>query len=161
MHYTELDTPALLIDKRIMEENIDNMQSFADRNAVRLRPHTKTHKMSSLAKMQEAAGAKGITVAKVGEAEVMASEGLSDIFIANEIVGEQKLSRIRAFAEDIDISFGIDSIFQVDEIERVFEGSSKKAQVLIEIEVGENWKSTAGGNLNDGKIYLCKLRHCA
>ena len=137
MHYTELDTPALLIDKRIMQENIDSMQSFADRNAVRLRPHTKTHKMSSLAKMQEAAGAAGITVAKVGEAEVMASVGLSDIFIANEIVGEQKLSKIRALAESIDISFGIDSIFQVDEIERVFDGASKKAQVLIEIEVGE------------------------
>lgn len=137
MHYTSLDTPALLIDKRVMENNIANMQRTADSNKVALRPHTKTHKMSKLAKMQEHAGASGITVAKVGEAEVMASRGLSDIFIANEIVGEQKLSRIRHLAESIDISFGIDSIHQVNEIERVFEGAADKAQVLIEIEVGE------------------------
>lgn len=137
MHYTELDTPALLIEKRIMENNIADMQHTAEENGVALRPHTKTHKMTHLAKMQEAAGATGITVAKVGEAEVMASEGLSNIFIANEIVGEQKLARIRKLAETIDISFGIDSIHQVNEIDRVFEGANKKAQVLVEIEVGE------------------------
>lgn len=137
MHYTELDTPALLIDKKIMEKNIEKMQRTAERNKVTLRPHTKTHKMSRLAEMQETAGAAGITVAKVGEAEVMASRGLSNIFIANEIVGEQKLARIRKLAESIDISFGIDSIPQLNEIERVFEGASEKAQVLVEIEVGE------------------------
>lgn len=60
----------ITIDQCIMEKNIENMQRFVQRNEVRLRPHTKTHKMSSLAKMQESAGAKGITVAKVGEAEM-------------------------------------------------------------------------------------------
>lgn len=137
MHYTELDTPALLIDRPVMENNIRDMQGAVDRNKVALRPHTKTHKMSALAKMQVASGASGITVAKVGEAEVMASEGLGNIFIANEIVGEKKLARIRTLAETIDISFGIDSIYQVQEIESAFEGAGKKAQVLVEIEVGE------------------------
>ncbi|WP_411844397.1 alanine racemase [Salinicoccus sp. HZC-1] len=137
MHYTELETPALLIEKTVMENNIKDMQNTADKNKVSLRPHTKTHKMSTLARMQTEAGASGITVAKVGEAEVMASEGLGNIFIANEIVGEQKLARIRKLAETIDISFGIDSIYQVQEIESVFEGADKKAQVLVEIEVGE------------------------
>lgn len=137
MHYAELDTPALLIDKSIMANNIENMQNTAESNKVALRPHTKTHKMSRLAKMQEEAGGSGITVAKVGEAEVMASRGLSNIFIANEIVGVRKLSRIRSLAETMEISFGLDSIPQVNEIERAFEGANKKAQVLVEIEVGE------------------------
>lgn len=137
MHYLELDTPALLIDKDIMLNNCRIMQDYANRNNVALRPHTKTHKMSKLALMQEELGAKGITVAKVGEAEVMAYKGLKDIFIANEIVGEAKLLRICKLAEAIDISFGLDSIAQADLIEKAFEGSKKQAVVLIEIEVGE------------------------
>lgn len=138
MNYMELETPALLIDKDQVLDNIRFMQAYADKYKVNLRPHTKTHKMVDLAKMQVEAGAQGITVAKVGEAEVMAEGGITDIFIANEIVGEAKLDRIRALNRRINIAFGIDSIEQVKAIERVFEGEEKQAQVLIEIEVGEN-----------------------
>lgn len=137
MHYLELDTPALLIDKDIMLNNCRSMQDYANCNKVALRPHAKTHKMSKIAHMQVELGAKGIAVAKVGEAEVMSEKGLKDIFIANEIVGEAKLFRIRKLAEKIDISFGLDSIAQADLIEKAFEGSKKQAVVLIEIEVGE------------------------
>lgn len=137
MKITELDTPALLIDREIMMDNIRFMQSYADKYNVKLRPHTKTHKMPKLAKLQLEAGAKGIAVAKVGEAEVMAANGLKDIFIANEIVGEAKLERIKELSKSIDISFGIDSIPQAEMVERAFAGAAKKAQVLIEIEVGE------------------------
>jgi D-serine deaminase-like pyridoxal phosphate-dependent protein len=138
MNYLDLDTPALLIDEEIMQSNLRRMQAYADRCGVALRPHTKTHKMSRLALMQVDLGAKGIAVAKVGEAEVMAARGITDIFIANEIVGEIKLSRIRQLAREIEISFGLDSIAQADLIEKAFEGSQKPAVVLIEIEVGEN-----------------------
>lgn len=138
MKYLELDTPALLIDREIMEKNCQDMQEYADRQGVVLRPHTKTHKMSRLALFQEDKGAKGITVAKVGEAEVMASKGLKDIFIANEIVGEVKLRRVRALAKEIDISFGLDSIPQAKMVDAAFEGAEKKGRVLIEIEVGED-----------------------
>ena len=138
MNYLQLDTPALLINKNIMLNNLKHMQDYANEKSVALRPHTKTHKMSKIALLQEELGAKGIAVAKVGEAEVMAANGLKDIFIANEIVGEIKLFRIRKLAETIDISFGLDSIAQADMVEKVFEGSKKKANVLIEIEVGEN-----------------------
>ena len=93
-----------LIDKDIMLNNLKHMQDYANEKKVALRPHTKTHKMSKLALLQEELGAKGITVAKVGEAEVMAANGLRDIFIANEIVGETKLSRVKKLAETIDIS---------------------------------------------------------
>lgn len=137
MRVTDLDTPALLIDKDIMLRNLKDMQDYADCRGVALRPHTKTHKSSRLALLQEKLGAKGITVAKVGEAEVMAANGLNDIFIANEIVGETKLLRIRKLAEKVDISFGLDSIAQADQVESAFSGFGKKAEVLIEIEVGE------------------------
>jgi len=138
MKIQAIDTPALLIDREKMLENLKHMQAFADKHKVSLRPHTKTHKMPALAKLTEKYGAKGIAVAKVGEAEAMAAAGLKDIFIANEIVGNIKWERIRKLAETIDISFGVDSPVQVEGIERVFANESRPAEVLIEIEVGEN-----------------------
>lgn len=138
MNYKDLDTPSLIINREIVMDNIKFMQDYADRHNVALRPHTKTHKMPYLAKIQRDLGAKGITVAKVGEAEVMAENGLDDIFVANQIVGAEKLERVKRLAQSINISVGIDCIEHVQAIEKAFEGESKKAQVLIEIEVGEN-----------------------
>lgn len=137
MNYLGLDTPALIIDQEIMMKNIHFMQDYANRQGVNLRPHTKTHKMPRIAKIQEAVGAKGITVAKVGEAEVMAANGLTDIMIANQIVGPTKLHRVRKLAESIDVSFGIDSIEQTKLVEIAFADALKPAHVVIEIEVGE------------------------
>lgn len=137
MNDIQVDTPALLIDRKILKQNITSMQEYADRKGVNLRPHTKTHKMPKLAKMQMEAGAAGITVAKVGEAEVMAEAGIRDIFIANQIIGRSKVGRIRKLSESVSISFGVDSIYSVKEIDEVFEGADEKANVMIEIEVGE------------------------
>ncbi|AHM57938.1 D-threonine aldolase (plasmid) [Peptoclostridium acidaminophilum DSM 3953] len=154
MKYYELDTPALLIDNEIMTENCRLMQKYADKYNVALRPHSKTHKMSRLARMQEEMGAKGIAVAKVGEAEVMAANGLRDIFIANEIVGDIKLNRIKKLSETVNISFGLDSIAQAEMVERVFEGSKRPAHVLIEIEVGEERSGVI-----DKEDYIALLKH--
>ena len=76
MKYKELDTPTLLIDREILMDNLDYMQAYADSNRVALRPHTKTHKMPFIANLEVERGASGITVAKVGEAEIMAANGL-------------------------------------------------------------------------------------
>lgn len=158
MKYYELDTPALLIDREILMDNLKYMQDYASRNNVRLRPHTKTHKMPYIAKIQCDLGACGIAVAKVGEAEVMAENGLSDIFIANEIVGQQKLERIRKLAESINISFGIDTPCQVEDIERVFSKTNQTANVLIEIEVGENRSGII--EEHDFKTLLQSIKSC-
>ena len=138
MEYFELDTPSLLIDKDILLLNLKSMQDFALSNKVELRPHTKTHKMPYIAKLQVEQGSCGIAVAKTGEALVMAENGLSDIFIANEIVGDKKLERICKLADKITISFGVDSIYQILEAEKIFSLKNKRANILVEIEVGEN-----------------------
>ncbi|MBM3769644.1 MAG: D-TA family PLP-dependent enzyme, partial [Acidobacteria bacterium] len=70
MHFNDLDTPALLIDLDVMERNVRKMAAYAREHALRLRPHTKTHKSPELGKFQVANGAVGLTVAKVSEAEV-------------------------------------------------------------------------------------------
>ena len=138
MNLYELDTPSLLFDREIMLKNLRRMQSYAAAHGVALRPHTKTHKTPALAKLQVQMGAAGIAVAKVGEAEVMAENGLGDIFIANEIVGRQKLERIARLQTSAKISFGVDSPCQIEEAEAVFAVHGLTAEVLIEIEVGEN-----------------------
>lgn len=139
MDYRSLDTPAVIIDQDIMMANIRFMQDYADKSGVALRPHTKTHKIPEISKLMEQAGAKGITVAKVGEAEIMAAGGLKDIFVANEVVGDEKYRRIIQLMKDgVDLSFGLDSIEQAALINQAFEGSGFQAQTVIEIEVGEN-----------------------
>ncbi len=154
--YHFLDTPSLLIDKDIMTDNLDFMQKKANRFKVSLRPHTKTHKMSDLAKLQIEFGAAGITVAKTGEAEVMAAQGLQNVFIANQIVGHSKLKRIKTLNRSIDISLGVDDRVQIDQLEAVFSGEKKKISVLIEIEVGEN----RAGIIGDEKLLdLAKYIH--
>lgn len=135
--YDQIDTPALLIDETIMKSNLRNMQERASRLGVALRPHTKTHKMPEIAKLQTEYGAVGITVAKVGEAEVMAENGLSDIFIANEIVGPIKWRRIAALAKKICISFGVDSPEAVAGAEKIFAEENCTVNVRIEVETGE------------------------
>lgn len=137
MKVKELDTPTLLIDKDILTDNLKRMASYAEREQVKLRPHTKTHKMPAIAHMQTEMGAVGIAVAKTGEAEVMAAAGIRDIFIANEVVGKIKLERIAALAEKCTISFGIDSVYNICEAEAVFREKNQTARVLIEVEVGE------------------------
>lgn len=135
--YLSIDTPALLIDYKIMLANIKMMQAKANQYGVNLRPHTKTHKIPDIAKLQLEAGAVGITVAKVGEAEVMAANGIDDIFIANQVVGVNKLERIRAISRKAKIRVGIDNSYQVDELESVFADEPNPIEVLVEIEVGE------------------------
>ena len=156
--YQYIDTPALLIDNEVLMSNIKYMQDYVDSHGVKLRPHTKTHKMSEIAKMQLEAGAKGIAVAKIGEAEVYAQKGIDDIFIANEIVGEDKLKRIADLSKKIEISFGIDSVFNVKQAEKVFGEADRIANVLVEIEVGE--KRSGIIEKSDYQNLLDELKKC-
>ncbi len=87
-------TPAVVIDLDRVERNIARIQAVCDNAGVANRPHIKTHKSPVLARMQVAAGAKGITAQKLGEAEVMAEGGLDDILISYNILGTEKTARL-------------------------------------------------------------------
>ena len=138
MRITDLETPALIINNSILQFNLRQMQNQAEFWQVDLRPHTKTHKSADIAKMQVNLGAKGITVAKVGEAEVMAASGLDDIFIANEIVSVNKLKRISSLTESgTSVTFGVDSAEAIEVINSVFT-SQNKAHILIEVDAGDH-----------------------
>lgn len=136
-HYLSLDTPALIVDKTIMEENISRMAAKTQKWGVKLRPHTKTHRTPVLAKLQVAAGASGITVAKVGEAEVMSDSGLDDIFIANEVFGDKKIKRLVEVNKKVRLAVGVDNREQVAALSRSFASEPKPLEVMIEVETGE------------------------
>jgi len=131
-----IETPALIVDLQQLEKNIKDMQNLANKNSVKLRPHIKTHKSVIISQLLLKHGAVGLTVAKVGEAEVMAEAGISDIFIANQIVHPLKLKRLKKLHETINISVGIDHIDQIGLIEKLFNDSSNPLKVLIEVDCG-------------------------
>jgi len=133
----DLDTPALLVDMDIMEKNLLWGQQKANSAGVKLRPHIKTHRTPALAKKQVELGAKGITVAKLGEAEVMAREGIDDIFIANEIVGKIKIERLRKLNRQIHLETGIDNPIQAKMLSEKFFRENKPVEVLIEVDTGD------------------------
>src|SRR3979490_972171 len=87
-------TPAVVIDMDRVERNIARIQAACNPAGVPSRPHIKTHKSPQLAKLQIAAGAKGITCQKLGEAEVMADAGIDDILISYNLIGDEKMARL-------------------------------------------------------------------
>src|SRR3979409_1452087 len=104
MRIEELDTPVLVAVLDAVERNIAGMQSYCDEHGLALRPHIKTHKLPELAHMQVAAGARGITCQKLGEAEVMAAAGIDDILISFPLVGRAKAERLAVLARRITVS---------------------------------------------------------
>ncbi|MCJ8009206.1 alanine racemase [Lederbergia wuyishanensis] len=131
-----LETPSLIIDEAKLQRNIEKMAQLVSKNGVSLRPHTKTHKIPDIAKMQIAAGATGITVAKVGEAEVMAQHGINDIFIAYPIVTDSKLERVAELSKSINLIIGVDSLEGAFNISEVAKRHNISIQIRLEIDIG-------------------------
>ena len=134
---SELDTPALVVDLEVLQRNVDAMAAVAREAGVRLRPHTKTHKCPEIARMQVEAGAAGITVAKLGEAEVMADAGFDDILVAYPIVGEAKLARLRALRERARVRVSLDSVDVAEGVGSVA-STADPVEVLVEVDTGHH-----------------------
>ena len=132
-----LDTPALVVDLDVMQRNVEAMASVAATAGVRLRPHTKTHKCPEIARIQVEAGAAGITVAKLGEAEVMADAGLGDILVAYPIVGESKLARLRARRDRARVRVSLDSVAVAEGVGSIG-SAADPVEVLVEVDTGQH-----------------------
>src|ERR1700719_5184054 len=109
----EYGTPAAVIDMDRVERNIARVQAACDAAGIANRPHIKTHKSPMLAKMQIAAGAKGITCQKLGEAEVMAEAGIDDILISYNLLGEEKMARLGALQATANMTGAADNLVVV------------------------------------------------
>jgi D-serine deaminase-like pyridoxal phosphate-dependent protein len=133
----QVDTPALVVDLDIFEENLRLMQDWAVRHRVALRPHGKAHKCPEVALRQVALGARGICVQKVSEALPFLAAGIRDIHVSNEVVGESKLNLLACIARQARVSVCVDNLGNVAELSRVAAAQGVRIDVLIEIDVGQ------------------------
>lgn len=131
-----LQTPAVLVDLDKLEANIADMAAFSRETQVSLRPHIKAHKTVQIARKQLEAGACGLTVATLREAEVMAEAGIRDIFIACQIAGPEKVERLSALAASADLTVAVDSLPGARILAAVAKKSGRNLSVLMEINTG-------------------------
>lgn len=134
--FPEVDTPSVMVDKDVLLTNIEKMSSFARNHGVHLRPHVKAHKTVEIAKIQREMGANGLCVAKLDEAEAMAAAGFSDILVAYELVGQQKLERLLYLTEKVSITILVDSIPAAKALSQAATSRSKVIPCLIEVDSG-------------------------
>ena len=133
---TELDTPTLLLDRAASDRNLTRMAAFFQDRPAKLRPHFKNHKCVTLAKRQLAAGAIGMTCAKLGEAEVLVDHGVKDILIANQLVGEPKMARLARLGTKARIGVAVDHQQQANAISKAATAAGAVIHLLVEVDIG-------------------------
>jgi D-serine deaminase-like pyridoxal phosphate-dependent protein len=136
MHVSEIDTPALVVDLDIMDRNLCRVAEYAKSHGLRLRPHTKTHKSTRIGRRQLEAGAAGLTVAKVSEAEVMLGAAPDDLLIAFPIVGQAKLERLMQVARKTRVTVALDSELAARELSAAAQAAQVEVGVLAEMDAG-------------------------
>lgn len=134
----ELDTPVLWVDLDALDHNIATMARLTRANGVDWRPHVKASKAPALARRLIEGGAVGITCAKLGEAEVIAGAGVTDILIANEIVGDLKIARLVALAARATLCVAVDDEANLRQISAAAGTAGVNIEVLVDINVGAN-----------------------
>ncbi len=136
MRISDLDTPALLIDLDIMESNLRRVAGYSQQHGLRLRPHTKTHKIPALGRRQLDLGAAGLAVAKVGEAEVMLAAQPPDLLVAYPIIGRRKLERLAEVARKTKVTVALDSLAAARQLSEAARAGQVSIGVLAEADVG-------------------------
>ena len=137
-----IDTPALVVDLDAANRNLQRMSAFASRYGLRLRPHAKMHKSAQFAHLQLQAGAVGLCVQTVGEAEALAAGGVNDIFITNELLAVGKLRRVAALAHQLatrggQLAIAVDSSEGIQRLAQAMRLTRAVIDVFIEIDIGQ------------------------
>jgi D-serine deaminase-like pyridoxal phosphate-dependent protein len=149
-----LQTPALVIDLDIMEANIGRMAEHARKSGIALRPHAKTHKCAEIARLQIAAGAFGICVAKLGEAEALADAGIESILITSPVVTERGIARLVALNSCVQELIAVcDNAGIAARLQEAAAESGKSLSLLVDIDPG---LGRTGIRPGDGAVALVR-----
>lgn len=140
-----LPTPALCVDLEAMERNIGRLAAFCRERGVGWRPHAKGHRSAAIAQRQIAAGAHGVTCAKLGEAEVLAAGGVADILVANLVVGASPVARAVALSRIADLCLAVDHVDQARALGAALSAAGSSARVVIEVDIGMHRAGVAPG----------------
>jgi D-serine deaminase-like pyridoxal phosphate-dependent protein len=134
----DLETPVPVIDIDVVLRNLTRWQARCDAATFTNRPHIKTHKLVPLALAQLELGAKGITVQKLGEAEVMANAGITDMLLTFNVVGHHKLERLAALARRTEIKVVADNVAVLGGLAHAAMQAGRDITVLVECDTGAN-----------------------
>jgi D-serine deaminase-like pyridoxal phosphate-dependent protein len=132
----DLETPSLVVDLDRLERNIARMAAIARQAGVSLRPHAKTHKIPQIGHLQLAAGSSGLSVAKLGEAEVMVDGGITDLFVAFPLWGAAKWERLCRLAKRAQMRVAADSYEVLEGISRTAMQHGLRIPVRLEVDSG-------------------------
>ncbi|HXW08802.1 MAG TPA: alanine racemase [Vicinamibacterales bacterium] len=135
MKISDLRTPCVLVDRSVAERNITRMQEAADARSIALRPHAKTHKSPRWAAAQVARGAVGICCAKLGEAEVFADAGITDIRLPYPL-HPVNADRVLALIDRVRLSFIVDDLGVARGWSQALQGAGRAVDVLVKVDVG-------------------------
>lgn len=136
--FPQIDTPALLIDVDVLERNLDTMAASLAKTDCGIRPHFKAHRILEICQRQIARGAHGVTCAKLGEAEVLAQNGIEHLLVANEVVGPLKWERLAHLARKHRVSVAVDTLELARDTAAAMREHHATVGVLVDLNVGLN-----------------------
>lgn len=154
---SEIETPAILIDLDLLERNLAEAADLAASHRKRLRPHIKTHKMVEIARRQVELGAVGLTMAKLGEAEVFADAGFEDLFVCYPIVGAAKLERLMALAQRARVSTIADDAGAVRALAAAAAAAGLTIDVLVKLDLGMHRVGVSAEDAEALATAICEL----
>lgn len=132
-----LATPAVILDLNAFEHNLDTMAKLCKRAGLSLRPHAKTHKSVEIARRQIAAGALGVSVATLREAQVMVEAGVPGVLLTSPVVGAAKIDILCGLAgRSAGFMVAVDDRSNVAALEAALRGAGKTLSVLADIDIG-------------------------
>jgi D-serine deaminase-like pyridoxal phosphate-dependent protein len=136
MAVCDVSTPAVVVDLGVMERNARRMAAYCATGGLQLRPHTKTHKTVEVARLQLELGANGLTVAKVGEAEVMIASGAREILVGHPILGAEKIDRLADLCAKTRILVAVDSLYVAESLAQIAQKRGVTFGLLVEFDSG-------------------------
>ncbi len=145
MPVSDVDTPALLLDLDAFEFNLDTLARTLEGRTVRIRPHAKSHKCPTIARIQMDRGAVGVCCQKVSEAEALVDGGVTNVMVSNEVVGASKLARLARLARRAKVLVLADHPDNVDALQRAAQDAQVTLEVLVEVDVGAGRCGTQPG----------------
>ena len=141
---SQLATPCLVLDSAALRRNIETAAAVAAERGIHVRPHAKSHKCSRVAKLQLAAGANGICVATVGEAEAMAAAGIRDILITSTLSQPSKMRRAASLAKSgVAVTMIADDPGLVDQLQALSAEAGARLDVLVDVDLGRKRNGVA------------------
>lgn len=145
-----LPTPSLVVDADLLQRNVTEMASYAATHGLDLRPHAKTHKTLPIADLQRAAGAVGLTVATVAEAEVFAAAGHTDLFVAYPLwLDAARTRRVRELLGRAELTLGVDSADGARRLAAQLGSDAARVRVRVEVDSGHHRSGVAPAAAGD------------